>query len=452
MNAKLTLLTLLVSCLAAGPLAAYPLDAYPETGIKRLEAFRVLGRVLPEGAMLPSEGVTLRLENYPNFEIPAADPELSTAIVETLGADAPHYGVVLLDITDPANPRYAAHNPDRTQNVGSVGKIMVDLAWFQALADLYPDAEERKRFLKNTTFRANEFIRNDSHKVPFWEPGDQTVVRRPIEERDGGNLYTWFDWMNSASSNAAASMMMEELILLKHFGKDYPVSEEKANKFFRDTPKEKLSKIFQDAMMKPIRRNGLDPGKLRQGSFFTREGKARVPGTSSYGSPVEMLRYLVLVEQGKLVDPFSSLEIKKMLYGTDFRMRYGASPALEESAVYYKSGSLYSCKPEKGYTCEKYKGNRWNYLSSMTTIESTDRQPALDYIVVVISNVLKKDSAEEHKNLATRIQALMESLHPELLVNPGTDTEDKPLMNDPFSRRGSASPAVAAPAPSRSQR
>ena len=51
------------------------------------------------------------------------------------------------------------------------------------------------------------------------------------------------------------------------------------------------------------------------------------------------------------MDEFSSREIKRLLYVTERRIRYAASPALASSAVYFKSGSLYECAKEAGFTC-----------------------------------------------------------------------------------------------------
>ena len=185
-----------ISPITAGALAllaiprlalGYPMDAYEQTGILRLEAYRlaqtgeVKGRILPPGGRLGIDDVQLRLTDHPDFEIPAPDPELSASILEMLGEDADGYAIAVLDITDPAKPRYAAHNPDQNQNPGSVGKLMVGLAWFQALADVYPDdTNARDALLYNTHHVADAFIRSDSHKVPFWEPGDSEVVFRPI--------------------------------------------------------------------------------------------------------------------------------------------------------------------------------------------------------------------------------------------------------------------------------
>jgi hypothetical protein len=57
-------------------------------------------------------------------------------------------------------------------------------------------------------------------------------------------------------------------------------------------------------------------------------------------------------------------------------------------------------------------GNRWNFLNSATVVETHDPDQPLHYIVVVLSNVLKKNSAEEHENLATQIHRLLERQHP----------------------------------------
>jgi len=405
---------------SSGLALGYPLDAYEQTGMLRLEAYRlaqtgkIKGRILPPGGRLGIDDIRLRLTDYPDFEIPAPDPELSASILAMLGEDADGYAIAVLDITDPAKPRYASHNAEQNQNPGSVGKLMVGLAWFQALADIYPDdTQARDALLKNTRHVADAFIRSDSHKVPFWEPGDPEVVYRPIQEGDDGNLWMWLDWMMSSSSNAAASTMMSQLMLLKHFGAEYPVSPEVAAKFFAQTPKPELSSIFTNAIQSPLTRNGLDVGKLRQGSFFTSEGKARVPSSAnSAATPLELLRYVVKMEKGELVDPYSSLALKRLIYLSEGRIRYAASPALRRAALYFKSGSLYSCKQEPGFECGKYRGNVRNYLNSVTMVETDEPGRRLQYIVVLLSNVLRKDSAQIHKEIATQIHELMERAHP----------------------------------------
>jgi hypothetical protein len=232
--------------------------------------------------------------------------------------------------------------------------------------------------------------------------------------------------MMSSSSNAAASTVMSQLVLLAHFGAEYPVSPEAAAKFFADTPKSKLSSIYTKAIQSPLTRNGLDVSKLRQGSFFTREGKARIPGTNSAATPLELLRYIVAMEKGTLVDPYSSLAIKRLIYLSEGRIRYASSPALRRSALYFKSGSLYSCKQEPGFECGKYKGNVRNYLNSVTMVETDEPGRRLQYIVVLLSNVLRKDSAQIHKQVATQIHEIMERDHPPLEAS----ADSKPKLDD----------------------
>src|SRR5262249_49976414 len=123
----------------------------------------------------------------------------------------------------PEHPRYAEIKGDHKQNVGSVGKLVVVLALFQALADLYPDdIEARKRVLKTTTVTADDFSQSDSHTVRFYDPATKSLVRRPIRVGDKGTLFEFVDWMLSPSSNSAAGMVMREAMLLRHFGKAYP--------------------------------------------------------------------------------------------------------------------------------------------------------------------------------------------------------------------------------------
>ncbi|MGW8370343.1 MAG: hypothetical protein ACWGPN_16905, partial [Gammaproteobacteria bacterium] len=56
---------------------------------------------------------------------------------------------------------------------------------------------------------------------------------RQIRVGDRGSLYDWLDWMLSASNNSAASTIEKQLILLKHFGADYPVDAEREAEFFK---------------------------------------------------------------------------------------------------------------------------------------------------------------------------------------------------------------------------
>ena len=409
--------TLLALCL--GRAGAYPIDAYPETGIARLEGYRlaqegkVSGNRLPPGALLDAAQIQLRLQAHADLEIPAPDPALTRIIVNMLGAEANNYSVSVLDLSNPAAPLYAEHNGNTLRNPGSVGKLMVGLALFQTLADLYPDdIAARKRILHDSMVTVDSFIHKEHHQVPFWQPDQKRIPRRRLQEGDTANLWTFLDWMFSASSNGAATMVIKQLMLLRQFGAEYPVETGRAEAFFRDTRPGDLGGLLVDALTSPVTRNGLDVERLRQGSFFSHNAKRRVPGTNSVSTTRELMRYLVKLEQGKLVDAWSSLEIKRLMYITQRRIRYAASPALSDAAVYFKSGSLYRCKPEEGFVCGKYQGNVDNLMNSVAIVESPAGEPRLFYMVAITSNVKKKNSAAEHQALATRLHALLKNLRP----------------------------------------
>jgi hypothetical protein len=398
--------------------AAYPLDGTAQTGIARLEGYllaqqgKVPGPRQPPGALLPTEAVDLRLTGLPEFVLPEPDAEFAKAVKRLLGEHADRYGVAVLDLSEPGRPRYAEHRGEARFNPGSVGKLLVALALFQELADLYPDdIAARRRVLRDTQVLADGYIRVDHHNVPFWDPARRRLTHRPLAVGDRANLYTYLDWMLSASSNAATSMVMKHTLLISHFGRDYPVSEARAAAFFRDTSRAELSELFAQVMQTPVGRNGLAINRLRQGSFFTHEGKRRVPGTTSYATPRQLLRFLLLLEQGRLVDRFSSREIKRLIYLTQKRIRYASAPVLGDAAVYFKSGSLYRCTPEPDFTCGKYQGNVVNFMSSVAIVEAPAASRDLFYLVAVMSNVLRDNQAVAHQTLATRLHRLISSHH-----------------------------------------
>jgi hypothetical protein len=418
MKTKTTLraLAFAASALAASGAAAYPLDGYPETGIRRLEGNRLADEGIvrdvkqPPGAKLGLKDVDLRLIGQ-TFDLPAPDPAFTRQITALLSGGMDGYGLAVLDLSDPARPRYAEHRGDHRQNVGSVGKIVVALALFQALADTYPqDIAARTRVLKTTIVTADGFSQSDHHTVRMFDPATRKLVRRTIQIGDQASLYEYLDWMLSPSSNSAAGMVMREVMLIRQYGTAYPPAEAEIKRFFDETPKTELTALYERSFLEPVAKNGLDPEGLRQASFFTATGKRKVPGPGgSYGTARELMRYLLRMEQGRLVDVWSSREIKRMLYVTERRIRYASSPALAGAAVYFKSGSLYQCKPEPGYTCRKYAGNVKNYMNSATIIESPAGERRLFYMSTLITNVLRKNSAVEHQTLATRLQRLIET-------------------------------------------
>lgn len=404
----------LTALLACAPLAglAYPLDAYEETGIRRLEELRLANQgeirdvKQPPGAMLPLKDVDLRLRGK-TFDLPPPDPAFSQKVQGLLGGTMDGYAMGVLDLADPDKPRYAELRGDYKQNVGSVGKVVVALALFQALADTWPDIEARKRVLKNTVVTADGFSQFDHHTVRFYDPATRTLVRRPIQVGDKASLYEYVDWMLSPSSNSAAGMVMREAMLIRQFGAAYPPPEDEIKHFFAQAPKAQLTALFEKTFFEPVTRNGLNLEQLRQGSFLTATGKKIVPGGGdSYGTARELMRYLLRVEQGRLVDEWSSLEIKRLLYVTERRIRYASAPQLADAAVYFKSGSLFECNAALG-PCGQYRGNVKNYMNSIAIIEAPAGQRRQYYMVTLISNVLGKNSAADHQALAGRLQQLM---------------------------------------------
>ncbi|MGB5611335.1 MAG: serine hydrolase [Sedimenticolaceae bacterium] len=417
LGASLVLSVLIIPALVQ----AYPIDGYTETGIRRVEGVRLVeegtipGTKQPPGALLPTAAVDLRLLDYRNMELPAPDPLFTKEVLGLLGSRANQYGIAVLDLSNPEKPRYAEHRGDFRQNVGSVGKLVVALGLFQALADAWPDdIEKRREILKNTVVTADAFSQSDHHKIRIFDVGTNKLTRRTMQVGDQGSLWEYLDWTLSVSSNAAAAMTMREAMLLRHFGKDYPVPEAEIERFFKDTPARELTELFQQTFFEPITRNGLDLEQLRQGSFFTHMGKKKVNGGgNSYGTARELMRYLLRMEQGRLVDEFSSRQIKRLLYMTERRIRYASSPALTDSAVYFKSGSLYECKKEPDFKCGAYKGNVRNYMNSVAIIEYPPGDNRLFYMSTLISNVLRENSAVDHQTMGTRIHRLIQQANPD---------------------------------------
>ncbi len=124
-------------------------------------------------------------------------------------------------------------------------------------------------------------------------------------------------------------------------------------------------------------------------------------GGNSYATARTLMEFVLKMEEGKLVDEWSSRQIKRLLYMTERRIRYASSPELKNAAVYFKSGSWYKCKEEEGFKCGAYRGNVRNFMNSVAIIEQEIDGVKLHYIAIVISNVLRKNSAVEHQTLGT---------------------------------------------------
>jgi hypothetical protein len=407
------------------PSAPYPLEDWEHTGIRRLRAYSmILNREMPgalqiqPGARLPRSAIRLRLlgvkDTLDVVRGAPTDPELQAGIERIVGRRHPSYRVAILDITEPDHPRYAAIRGDEGYIPGSVGKLLVMSGLFNELAQLHPhDIAAREAVLRNTRVVADEFAVPNSHEVPIVAEDWSRVTHRPIRIGDEFSLWEWVDHMVSPSSNAAGSVVWKEAMLLDAFGHEYPPSREAETAFFRNTPKAELTERMIRVVEEPLIAAGLDPELLRIRTMFTDGAQRAVPGRASFATPRTLVRWLLKMEQGQLVDEWSSLEMKRLTYYTRRRYRYAFSPALNQAAVYFKSGSLYRCVPEEGYSCGQYMGNAENLMHSVAIVESpAGAEAPRVYLVSMMSNVLKVNSASEHMDIGTEIERLIGSLHP----------------------------------------
>lgn len=395
-------------------LNAYPIDGYKYTGIDRL-AYQwkvyqdsMLDSKLKNGAFLMMEDITLNLLGAPDA-FPSEDKDLSRAINGIFSYLEPEYSISLMDVTDPKNIRYAGRKEQVGYQPGSVGKIAAAVALFAELDKIYGDDWEAKRAILYTKrVRGNEFVISDHHTVPFYDIQKEKYYKRVVERSDEFSLYEWLDHMFSKSSNAAASVIMREVILLHCMDASYEcASIEEMAEFFEITDRRTLGDLSEDLINCPIRDLGIEEDEWKLGGFFTHGAEKYVPRQGgSIGSTKGLMKYMYRMEQGKVIDERSSLELKRMMYMTDRRIRYAGSRAIADDAVYFKSGSLYSFKDEPGFVKKKYAGNRYNYMNSIAIVEKLDTTKK-KYMVALMSNVLRKNSVNEHYGLATQLDRLI---------------------------------------------
>lgn len=409
---KLILVSMVL--LLSSILEAYPIDGYSYSGIRRLYRLQLIldGKIKEtksiNGALKSIKDIKLNLSNargdsLVNFKVDADLQKKLKGLFPNLNES---YSICLLDITPGRKIRYAERQSDRRFVPGSVGKLAIVAGLFNELKKLYPNSfEKRIEILKTRFTKAGKWAIINIHTVPFFDPETQKFFKRTVQEEDNFSLFEWADHMISVSSNAAASIVWKELILMRYFGKEYPVSLEKEKDFFAKTPKKELTKIAMAVVNEPLLDIGIEEKDWHLGSLFTSEGKRMVPGEGgSFATPFGFMQYLVALERGKIVDKESSLEIKRILYQTDRRIRYAQSPELKSAAVYFKSGSLYKCKPEPDFTCKKYMGNVENYMNSVAIVEHSDKTT---YLVTLMSNVLRKNSGTDHMYLASQIDKMI---------------------------------------------
>ncbi len=420
MRKSITYSFLALAMLMAGrpEVAAYPIDGYRLTGIRRLLRLEwILSGEIKGSAPLP--GATKRLADirlhlagteqgaHLAAEWPAPDPDLQKKLGRLFPQLDESYSIALMDISPGKPVRYAARQENRGFQPGSVGKLAVISALFCELEQIYPDSFAlRRALLKDKLVRGGPWVVHDEHTVPFFHPETRRYFRRQIREDDVFSLYEWADHMLSPSNNGAATVVWREAILMRVFGEAYPaLTYEEGQAYFRSTPRSVLSDIAVSVVGDPLVSAGISPEEWRLGQMFTRGGTKFIPGKGgSIGSPGGLMKWMVALEQGRVVDDSSSLEIKRLLYLTDTRIRYAANRQLRTAALYFKSGSLYSCRAEEGFSCGKYQGNVVNYMNSVAIVEHGD---STVYLVALMSNVLRRNSNADHNALAGRIDALV---------------------------------------------
>jgi hypothetical protein len=416
--------------LVAATCAAYPLDGFERTGIRRLlgtakQQATAGKKKLTDGALHSTGDIGLSLEGR-TYDLGAEDPALKAALDGMLATRDPSYLVAVADITDPEAIAWAGVRADETQYPGSVGKLACAVALFDGLRRAFPDPADRERVLRETIIEADAWSAGDSHGVPVYDDATGLNHSRPVRVGDRFTLSEWLDHALSASANSAGAMLWREAMILRKLGSAYPGTPEQRAAVLA-LPKQELYELSQAIIVEPFVAMGIDPTKFRQATFWTDHGQACVPGQSSFASPRELLHLLLLMEEGRLVDRWSSLELKRYIYFTRKRYRYAYAPELAEAAVYFKSGSLYECAKEEGFTCGKYRGNVRNVMNSVAVVEmpAKEGQPARRYLVALMSNVLRVNSAWDHARIAAAIDEMIRTRKPAAIEEAGSSSAVK---------------------------
>ena len=404
-------------CSSFTVLTFYPIDGYEHTGIKRLKRLELIksGEIvetskLPAGAMKSYLDIKLNLLPKKNDSVQCylkVNEDFQKEINGLFRGLDKSYSLAVLDISDINHVRYAQRNETAGYQPGSVGKIAVLVGLFNQLSKIYPDDfEKRLDLLRNKSVKAGVWGLTDEHTIPIYNIETKKLVKRQVVASDVFTLFEWADHMLSVSNNGAASIVWREVLLMQAFGEKYPeLTPEEADTYFKTTPKKELTDLGNDVVNLPLRDLGITHDEWRLGSFFTRGANTYVGDKGgSIGTTLGLMKFLVQLEQGNVIDEASSLEMKRLMYMTDRRIRYAQSPALKDAAVYFKSGSLYKCDRSKGEACGKYMGNVQNFMNSVAIVEHPDN---CNYMVVLMTNVLRKNSATDHMMLAASIDKII---------------------------------------------
>lgn len=389
-------------------LSFYPIDGYKTTKITRLlpiqKAYENGEKItrIPAGALYKLDDIKLNLADQQYMEVEdffIEDSEFSKKIKSVIPKGA--YSITVLDITDPNHIKYAAINEERGYQPGSVGKLVVLNAFFTELQKIYPNSwNKRVTLLRDKKVTARYWGEGDHHTIPVYNIETEKLHKRKVVATDEFSLYEWLDHMVSVSNNGAASIVYRETVLMSAFGKDYPkLSNDKAEEYFNSISHDSLRRMSHHVINNPLRNLGITRDEWRLGGPFTRNASnkmGRMEG--SHGTPVGLMKFLINLEQGNIVDKETSLEMKRLLYLTDRRIRYAYSPKLHEARVYFKSGSYYSGGNGN------YMGSEFNYMNSVIIVEQPNNTK---YIVCLMTNVLNKNSANDHFYLAGKIDEII---------------------------------------------
>ena len=413
----------------------YPIDGYERTGIKRLYQLRQMQidsvpyNRIPFGAYKSLNEIKLnltkRLEDSVNLLL-VEDDAFARNIKRLVPSGA--YSLSVMDMTNPNDLKYAAHRENVGYQPGSVGKLAVLNAVFTQMAKVCPNSfDDRIMYLKDIKVSSRYWGTGDHHTVPIYDIERDKLIKRIVQADDTFSLFEWLDHMVSVSNNGAASVMYREAMLMAAFGPDYVnLTEEQGETYFKETSRDSLTNLAHTVVNKPLRKLGITEDEWRLGGMFTRPaGKYVGRKGGSIGTPKGLMKFLVKLEQGQVVDAQSSLEMKRLMYATDRRIRYAKSNRLDSAAVYFKSGSYYKCDRKKDPNCRDYAGNVFNYMNSVITVEHPN---GTKYIVCLMTNVLNKNSAGAHMYLASKLDDLITKNNkaPEVILDENyKDQEDQ---------------------------
>lgn len=414
----------------------YPIDGYERTGMRRLLYWNLVedetlkGRTPKAGAYKKLDEIELHLADLPRYDSLGSLPPLDEELQEQLTKLFPYranYSMTLLQLTPNGEPRYAAHKAERQYQPGSVGKLAVLTAIFCELQNMFPDDfDKRAELLKNRMVTGREFAVYDHHTIPVFNAQDSTFRKRRANQKDVFSLYEWIDHMVSVSNNGAASVVWREALLMREFQKDYlSLTEDEADEYFATADRRELAEFGQSIVNDPLREHGIQRDEWRLGTMFTRGASAIVPPKGgSTGTPKGLMKWMLMLEMGDMIDPWSSLEMKRLIYLTDRRIRYASNKGLDSTAVYYKSGSLYKCDRDKEPNCGKYAGNVYNYMNSVAIVERPD---SVAYMSCLMTNVLRRNSAWDHNRLAGQVDDLFP---PNVLASDTTKIKKRVEMSE----------------------